>query len=130
MSIFKYLTIQITIMVFLFVPATGIASPFENLEMPDWIHDWHLVVPSQDKIFGCPVQTYTYVNKLESNTENNKKYATVWILYEKAEDSFYLRLKLHNQWKPDFFNISRKDFKRKVQLPKIPAEVKSMLLDL
>ncbi|MGM0531723.1 MAG: hypothetical protein ACQER7_10260 [Bacteroidota bacterium] len=98
--------------------------------MPDWIHDWHLVVPSQDKIFGCPVQTYTYVNKLESNTENNKKYATVWILYEKAEDSFYLRLKLHNQWKPDFFNISRKDFKRKVQLPKIPAEVKSMLLDL
>jgi hypothetical protein len=107
------------------VPAT--ASPFEGLQMPEWIEDWHLVIPSKGEIDDCPVRTYTYVNNLKTD---NKKYATFWILYAKSRKEFYLRSDVHSDWKPDFFHVSRKKFKNQVKLANIPGEAKTFLLGL
>lgn len=107
------------------VPAA--ASPFAGLQMPELIEDWHLVIPSRGKIDDCPVRTYTYVNNLKTDY---KKYATFWILYAKSQRKFYLHSEVHASWEPDFFNISRKEFKNHVKLVNIPREVKTFLLGL
>lgn len=113
--------------VFWLTAAPAAASPFAGLQMPQWVEDWHLVIPSKGKIDDCPVRTYTYVNNLKTD---NKKYATFWILYAKSGKKFYLRTDVHSSWELNFFNISRKEFKNPVKLVNIPREVKNFLLGL
>ncbi len=113
--------------IFWLTAAQAAASPFAGLQMPQWVEDWHLVIPSKGKIDDCPVRTYTYVNNLKTD---NKKYVTFWILYSESGKKFYLRTDEHSSWEPDFFNISREKFKNRVKLVNIPREAKNFLQGL
>ncbi len=112
---------------FLSPPEVGRTETINFPEMPRWVGQWHLVIPSKGKIKKDPIRTYTYVDNL--TPDQKKSYATIWVLYDKSREKYYIRGKKHSKTTPDFTGVSPESFRNSVQSYQIPQKAKNILVN-